>query len=114
MAKDLIHSIVRKALENDNWEIINDPLIIPLAEDNQAFEIDLAAEKFITAEKGKRKIAVEIKSFTHPSTLHAFHGSLGQYLDYRDALMETKMDYELFLGVSVEGFKRLSTNFFIL
>jgi hypothetical protein len=64
MAKDLIHSLVRQALENDGWEIMNDPLIIPLAEDNQAFEIDLAAEKFITAEKGKRKIAVEIKSFT--------------------------------------------------
>ena len=36
------------------------------------FQIDLAAERLIAAEKENQKIAVEIKSFLNPSTVTDF------------------------------------------
>jgi nitrogenase molybdenum-iron protein alpha/beta subunit len=45
--------------------------------------IDLAAEEAIAAEKGGRKIAVEVKSFAGGSTISEFHSALGQFLNYR-------------------------------
>jgi len=45
----------------DHWKITHDPFVIRVGE----IEVvaDLGAEKAIAAEKGKRKIVVEIKSF---------------------------------------------------
>ena len=57
--RDIIHEIVRNALEKDGWVITHDPLIIPSG--GTTFRMDLGAEKMIIAEKGLEKIAVEIK-----------------------------------------------------
>ena len=47
MAKDKIHKIVIKALQNEGWTITQDPLYIEYDVDEDAFEIDLGAEKLI-------------------------------------------------------------------
>jgi hypothetical protein len=41
------------------------------------YAIDLGAETLIAAEKGSRKIAVEIKSFVGASATSEFHTTLG-------------------------------------
>jgi XisH protein len=62
--------------------------------------IDLAAEEAIAAEKGGRKIAVEVKSFAGGSTISEFHTALGQFLNYRIAI-EVSSEPELILYLAV-------------
>ncbi|NQZ79358.1 MAG: fatty-acid oxidation protein subunit alpha, partial [Ekhidna sp.] len=71
--------MVKQALENDAWRVTDDPLIVFVKDHNVA--IDLGAEKLLFANKGPKKIAIEIKSFTQPSIFYAFHEALGQYLN---------------------------------
>lgn len=111
--RDLIHHIVRIALENDGWNITDDPLYVKV-EGGRGIEIDLGAEKLIGAEKGEEKIAVEIKSFISTSVLSDFHQALGQYLDYQDALEENNIDRVLFLAISMEVYKQIKVFPFIL
>ena len=67
MARDKIHKAVRRALEKDGWIVSHDPLNIKSG--GVEIEIDLAAEKFILAEKESAKIIVEIKSLNRRSLL---------------------------------------------
>ena len=46
-ARDLIHATVKKALENDNWVVTDDPLVIFVKEDNVA--IDSGSRKNISS-----------------------------------------------------------------
>lgn len=68
--------------------------------DDVDFEIDLAAEQLLAAEREGRKIAVEIKSFISPSNVSEFHTALGQFLNYRDALEKIESDRPLWGGRS--------------
>jgi len=54
----------------------------------------------LVAEKGKMKIAVEIKTFLGDSLITKFYTALGQYLSYRIALGQQQSDYDLYLAVS--------------
>lgn len=90
MAKDRFHDVVRTALEKEGWKITADPYEINL--DDVDFEIDLAAEQLLAAEREGRKIAVEIKNFISPSNVSEFHTALGQFLNYRDALEKIESD----------------------
>ncbi len=67
MARDHYHQLVKQALTADGWTITDDPLYLDLA--STTLEVDLGAERLIAAEKGKEKIAVEIKSFLGNSTV---------------------------------------------
>lgn len=60
-AKDVYHSVVRLALEKDSWTITHDPLKLVLG--RKKGYVDLGAEKVLAAQRGMRRIAVEIKSF---------------------------------------------------
>ena len=102
MARDKIHNAVRKALEKDNWVITNDPLNIESG--GVAIEIDLAAEKFILAEKDTSKIIVEIKSLSKRSLLYDFHGVIGQYLDYRGILKDEGIEQILYLAITESSY----------
>ncbi|MDI3291013.1 element excision factor XisH family protein [Polyangium sp. 15x6] len=62
--------------------------------------VDLGAERFIAAEKGSVRIAVEIKSFTGPSPIDALEKALGQFTLYHDILERVEPDRELYLAVS--------------
>ena len=96
-ALDHYHQIVRNALEKDGWTITHDPLTLIVGTDR--VHIDLGAERVLAAEKGPRKIAVEIKSFSGPSRISDFEDAVGQYVVYRMALKRTEADRELYLAV---------------
>ena len=114
MAKDSIHTSIRRSLENDGWHIKQDPFTVDLPDDDTFFDIDLAAEREIAPNKiAESIIAIEIKSFIGGSVLNGFHEALGQFLNYKAVLHERNMDIELFLAVSTEGWKRLSSINFI-
>jgi XisH protein len=70
VAKDLFHNTVKSALQKDGWNITHDP--DQLRYGFVDVYIDLAAEEAIAAEKGGRKIAVEVKSFAGGSTISEF------------------------------------------
>lgn len=96
-ARDIFHDAVREGLEKDGWLITDDPLYITVGEVD--FYIDLGAEQLIAAEKGGSRIAVEIKSFSGPSPVNAFHEALGKFINYRAALAEEQAERVLFLAV---------------
>lgn len=77
MAKDLVHSAVKQALENDGWTITHDPYNLSLIQSRRTLSIDLGAERMIAAERGTEKIAVEAKSFIKESFIYDFHEVLG-------------------------------------
>lgn len=97
MARDKIHNAVRRALEKEDWLITNDPFYVESG--GIEIEADLAAEKFIVAEKGTLKIVVEIKGLGKRSLLYDFHRAIGQYIDYRGALNDERIDRKLYLAI---------------
>jgi hypothetical protein len=101
-ARDLFHDAVKKALQKEEWEITADPLLVKIQ--GVKFEIDLAAEKILAAEKLGKKIAVEIKSFLNNSAITDFHLALGQFLNYRLALQIKEPDRTLYLAVPFDTF----------
>jgi hypothetical protein len=111
MAKDRFHNIVRNALEKDGWKITADPYEINV--DDVDFEIDLAADQLLGAEREGQKIAVEIKSFISPSNVSEFHTALGQFLNYRDALDKVEPDRLLYLAVRVPVYETFFQRKFI-
>lgn len=102
-AKDLFHEAVRHGLEKAHWTITNDPLELEWEE--VKVKIDLAAERLIAAERGKEKIAVEIKSFIGTSAISDFHTALGQFLNYRMMLEVNEPDRLLYLAVPLETYE---------
>jgi hypothetical protein len=70
--------------------------------------MDLAAEKFLLAERGYEKIIAEIKTFGRRSLVYDFHSAIGQYIDYRGALSDERIERKLFLAVSEEAFENFS------
>jgi hypothetical protein len=97
MAKDRFHNIVKSALEKQGWVITHDPYEIRVGEVD--FEIDLAAEMLLAAEKENARIAVEIKSFIGTSNVSEFHTALGQFINYRYALEEEDPERQLYLAI---------------
>ena len=99
MAKDIFHGAVRHALEKQGWTITHDPYVIDLPEVRPRQEIDLGAERMIAAERGKEKIAVEVKSFMQPSMVYDFHQALGQFMLYLIGLDLKEPDRVLYLAI---------------
>lgn len=97
MAKDLYHHLVKEALISEGWTITHDPY--PLRDWDPDWEIDLAGEKIIGAEKELKKIAVEIKSFLETSFAYEFHKALGQYNNYFASLSVLEKERILYLAV---------------
>lgn len=101
-AKDFIHDIVKTALIKDGWKITHDPYTIPY--DDSRVYVDLAAEKVIAAEKDKRKILVEIKSFLGVSIIDDLESALGQYFLYSSLVHTVEPERRVYLAVSDETF----------
>ena len=102
MAKDIYHNHVKEALLKDGWTVTDDPFVLLL--ETERWEIDLGAEKILTAERGSEKIAVEVKSFLTRSRSYEFHRAFGQYMTYEEALWETEPERRLFLAVPSDIF----------
>jgi len=102
-AKDRFHTVVRIALEKEQWKITDDPLRLEVG--GTKFEIDLGAEQLLAAERGTEKIAVEIKTFLSDSPLTDYHTALGQFFNYRLALEISDPTRILYLAVPVDAYK---------
>ena len=97
-AKDIVHDIVREALEKEGWLITRDPFFLRVSENIGMF-IDLAADKLLLAQRETFKIAIEVKSFVGLSNLTDFHLTVGQFLNYRLALEEFEPNRILYLAI---------------
>lgn len=64
--------------------------------------IDLAAQKFIEAEKEGKRIAVEIKSFVSESNMTSFQKALGQFLVYVKAVKKQLLDWTVYLAIPID------------
>lgn len=95
---DVIHDAVRNALVKDGWTITADPFLIKYEDVN--LYADLAAERHLAAERGGRRIAVEIKSFLGPSPMRELETALGQYLIYPGFLELTASDRKVYLAIT--------------
>ncbi len=107
MAKDKYHNLVKKALQDLDWTITNDPFYIPTLK--RKLEIDLGAERVIAAEKDNQKIAIEIKSFVGLSEIHEFYKALGQFNYYQLALEDHQIERVLYLAVPSDIYETLFT-----
>jgi hypothetical protein len=96
-ARDSYHDTVRRALERDGWTITHDPLRVELAK--RKLYVDLGAERVLAAQKGPRKIAVEIKTFGGASEVRDLEDALGQFVLYEHALRREEPDRTLYLAV---------------
>jgi hypothetical protein len=112
MARDIIHQAVKEALEKDKWKITHDPFKLEIGT-KFPLEVDLAAEKFLAAEKGIDKILVEIKSFAKKSMIYEFHEVLGQYLNYESAVELNELGRIVFLAISEEVYLKMTEVQFI-
>ena len=98
LARDIFHTLVRKALEKEDWVITHDPYPLLRRRDG-GLQTDLGAEKIITAERGSERIAVEVKSFVHISILHDFLLAVGQYYVYNKILFKNDPERMLFVAL---------------
>jgi hypothetical protein len=97
-AKNIYHDVVIEALQADGWTITDDPLTIKYG--GRDFFVDLGAERMpIGAEKGNRRIAVEIQSFLNQSVVRDIEEAVGQYDVYRTLLKEKEPERSLYLAV---------------
>ena len=97
-ARDYYHNVVRKALEKDGWTITHDPYRLKLTRGKNLF-VDLGAERLIGAEKGVKKIAIEIKSFRSPSDMKDLEEAVGQFVLYEHLLTRYEPERKLYLAV---------------
>jgi hypothetical protein len=104
MARDILHPNVKAALIKEGWTITNDPL--SLEGWRPGWEIDLGAERFIVAERGLEKIAVEVKGFSEQSFAYEFHRALGQYLNYKSGLKRLEPQRAVYIAVPIDVFNR--------
>lgn len=107
-AKDIYHDTVKRALEKDGWTITKEHL--QLRWGRKYTYVDIAAEKIFIAEKGGRKIAVEVKSFVGRSDIVELEKALGQFRLYRLALRKKQEDRELYLAIPKEVYNELFVN----
>lgn len=103
MAKDFYHLQVRNALIKEGWNITADPYQITI--EGVDYDIDLAAEPIVAAEKNGEKIAVEIKSFVGPSTVNEFHKAVGQFNDYYVAIELYEPERVLYLAIPEKTYR---------
>lgn len=99
-ALDRLHTTVRHALEKDGWSVTHDPLTLRAG--SRSLYIDLGAEKLLAAEKGARRIAIEIKTFIGPSLIADLQQAVGQFVMYEAVLARIEPGRELYLAVPDE------------
>ena len=102
-AKDIYHNAVRFVLVKDGWEILTEDYTLEYGGDR--LYVDIAAEKSIAAEKQGQRILVEVKSFLGRSFINDLEQAVGQYVVYRDVLVETALDFELYLAITQGTYK---------
>ncbi len=103
--RDTYHQSVKNALIKDGWTITHAPYTLHYGE--HRLYVDVGAEGPLAAEKGGRKIAVEIKSFLGVSEMTELERALGQFILYRFLLAQAEPDRVLFLAVPHDTYATL-------
>lgn len=62
----------------------------------------------MAAERNRRKIVVEIKSFLSPSPMRDFEIALGQYILYRNLISLTEPEYQIYLAIKDSIYENFS------
>lgn len=101
--RDIYHDSVKRALQKDGWTVTHDPFRLDIGE--KSLSADLGAERLISAEKGLRKIVVEIKSFVGQSDVHDLEEAIGQYVVYLRILQKLHIERHLYLAVTERVFQ---------
>ncbi|OQW88980.1 MAG: fatty-acid synthase [Thiotrichaceae bacterium IS1] len=104
---DLYHHAVKRALQKDHWTITHDPFLLQIG--TKRLFADLGAECLISAEKGLKKIVVEVKSFLGKSDVKELQQAVGQYIMYQQIIQKTEPERLVYLAVSAEIFKSVFT-----
>ena len=102
-ARDKFHEAAKTALVKDGWLVTDDPLKLKYR--RKRVYVDLGAEKLLAAEKGTRKIAVEVKSFLGTALIADFYQALGQFMVYHLALSVNAPERELYLAVPLDAYQ---------
>ncbi|MEZ4525882.1 MAG: element excision factor XisH family protein [Desulfobacterales bacterium] len=105
--RDIYHDTVRHALEKDGWKITHDPFPLEIGE--KTLSADLGAERLISAEKGLKKIVIEIKSFLGQSDVKDLQQAIGQYVMYSRVLIKNNIRRDLYLAVPERTFESVFT-----
>jgi XisH protein len=113
MAKDIYHEHVKEALIKDGWVITHDPYYLDI-NNPSPLEIDLGAERLISAEKGSEKIVVEVKSFLNRSLTYDFYGAYGQFRIYRRGILKTDPERILFLAIAQDVYNDIQQRSFYM
>ena len=69
--------------------------------------VDLGAKRFLAAERGFDRIAVEVKSFSRPSDMKDLEEAVGQFVLYTRLLKRYYPEHTLYLAVSEDTRKRV-------
>jgi hypothetical protein len=96
-ARDLYHDAGRNALAKDGWRITHDPYRMTVGQ--RTVYVDLGANRIVAAERGDKRIAVEVKTFQGPSDIADLEQALGQYVLYRSLLRRSDPDRRLYLAI---------------
>ena len=96
--KDKIHDAVKRALEKEGWQIVNDPFYLKLQ--TKTVRIDMEAERFMEAKKGAETILIEVKTLDTSALLYSFYAAYGQYEFYRDSLAKYAINKPIYLATS--------------
>lgn len=102
-APDLYHDIVKRALVKDDWQITDDPYYIQYK--GLRLYADIGAERPLGAEKGDKKIVVEIKVFGSASQITELERALGQYSIYRGILKKIEPARIIYLAIAQDVFE---------
>jgi hypothetical protein len=113
MARDIYHEAVKRALVKADWTISHDPYYLDI-DAPAPLEIDLGAEKLISAEKGSERIVVEVKSFLNKSLTYDFHTAYGQFRIYRRGILKTDPERILFLAMPKDTYVELQQRAFYM
>ncbi len=104
-ARDRYHQELKNALEGEGWTVTDDPFYVGIGSTN--VQIDIGAERLVIAEKEAEQVAIEIKTFRHPSLVTDLYDAVGQYICYRFILNERNSGRTLFLAMPKKTYKRL-------
>ncbi|MBE9042130.1 XisH family protein [Oscillatoriales cyanobacterium LEGE 11467] len=102
-AKDLYHDRVRSALIKDGWRITRDTYQIKFKEIK--LYADLAAETMFAAERDRKQIIVEVKSFLGASRVRDFEAAIGQYILYRLYLSQIFPEATVYLAINSDIYR---------
>lgn len=100
--QDLFHELVKRVLMKDGWHITHDPFVLRIGK--KRLFIDLGAASLFSAEKARRLIAVEVKSFVGASDILDLEQAVGQYIVYRKILDRQEPERLLYLAVTTTAF----------